>query len=189
MASSALWGALFGAVIGGAISLVGIWIQGRSQVKLQEGSAYQRVAREHWLRQRKLKEETYRGLAHAVLTVTGHLNRACQNAQKGETPELLEFEGAQRGVAENAWTEVQVFGSDAVKTHWNEWTSLMSKTSTAVGNLVNVLREPALVQLRLATAWNQVTELQSKLAERSQELLDLMNAELSSPPEAVHRDK
>ena len=179
--------ALLGAVIGGAISLFGLWIQGKSQAKLPREASSQNLAREHWLRQRERQEETYRGLAHAILNVNGGLTRAVELAKRGETPEPIDVADAQRDVAERAWTEVQIFGSSVVRERWKYWLTIMTRTSTAVGQLVNVLREPGLDQVRLSTAWNAVDPLKSEMDAKSSELLSIINEELAANPGVVNQ--
>lgn len=178
---------LLGALIGGGISLFGVWIQGRTQARLQREASGQDLAREHWLRQRDRQEETYRGLAHAILNVNGGLSRAVDLAKRGETPEPINIDAIQKDVAERAWTEVQVFGSHAVREAWKTWIVLMAQTSKAVGDLVTILRQPGLDPVALSVAWNAVDPLRSEMDSRSSELLKIMNEELAFDPSETKR--
>ena len=180
---------LAGVIVGGGISLVGVWIQGRNERLTQKAADNAALAKTHWLHQRKLQEKTYFRLARMVLDVYSHLSSASSEAQDGGVPELLRFEVAQRDAATKAVVEVQVYASPAVKKLWAEWLAFTTVAARGVGRLVDELRSPLHSSERIAAAWNQIGEQQVELTKLSHQLLDQMNQEMTELPKLIDRSK
>jgi hypothetical protein len=182
MASSDATSALIGVVVGGALSLIGIGLQGVNGRRTQQVADEAALSQAHWLHQRKLQESTYFRLAEMVIDVSSHISDASREAKDGGEPALLRFEGAQREAASRAIVEVQVYASPEVRKLWEEWLEFTLVVAEAVGHLVNELKAPQTSSEKIAVAWNSIDQLRSELSQRSRSLLLEMNSEMANSP-------
>jgi hypothetical protein len=189
MSSSDFSGVLLGTVIGGTISLVGVWLQGSNGQRIQQAADNAALAQTHWLRQRRLQEKAYFHMAGMVIDINSHFQQASKDAQDGGVPELLNFEGAQRDAASRALIEVQVYASLEVKRLWKEWLDLTAVIAGAVGSLMSALRNPTPGNINVATAWNDLELQKNELNKSSELLLAQMNSEMAQRPSTLLKIK
>lgn len=187
MASPDAASALIGVAVGGAISLIGIALQGVNGRRTQQVADDAALAQSHWLHQRKLQESTYFRLAEMVIEVTTHIGNASEAAKDGAVPELLKFADAQREAMGRAMVEVNVYASPEVKRLWKDWLNFTVVAAEAVGKLVNEYRVPQPSSQKIAEAWNGIDQCRTELSKRSEVLLSQMNSEMAESPKREYR--